>query len=94
MVSIEIRSKEQPLCLQQAQNIAQYLKNNASHASVLGPAPALINRMNDYYRYRILIKYKKSEELINACQVIHQHYNKTKKGKVKVMIDFNPYSSV
>ena len=94
MVSLEIRGKDELTVKDRSQQIAVYLKNNATHATVLGPAPSLIYRMNDYYRYRILIKYKNGEGLINALNTIHQHYNRERKEKVTVMIDFNPYTQI
>lgn len=94
MVSLEIRGKDENLVTDRAQQIAVYLKNNATHATVLGPAPSLIYRMNDYYRYRILIKYKNGEGLMDALNTIHQHYNRERKEKVSVMIDFNPYTQI
>ncbi len=94
MVSLEIRGKDENIVTDRAQQIAVYLKNNATHATVLGPAPSLIYRMNDYYRYRILIKYKNGEGLMDALNTIHQHYNRERKEKVSVMIDFNPYTQI
>lgn len=92
MVSLEIKSKEDSLANTSATQIAMYLKNNTKQAMILGPSPSLIHKVNDTYRYRILVKYKQSETLLEALTSVHQHYNKEGKGKVNVMIDFNPYS--
>ena len=94
LVSLEIRGKDEEITRGCASQISTYLKNNTTHATILGPAPSLIYRMNDFYRHRILIKYTNGEGLMNALETIHQHYNKEKKIKVSVMIDFNPYTQI
>lgn len=94
LIAIEIRGKEETVVSERAQAIVKYLKQQAENVHVLGPAPSLIYRLRDDYRYRILIKYKQSDALMEACQMIHQHYNKDKRQKISVVIDFNPYSNI
>ncbi len=91
MVSLVIRSRDEKLLEDHAHAIAQFIKDNASHSIVLGPAKGMIYKANDYYRYRILVKYTKSKEVYAVLNELHMRYNKSKIN-VELLIDFNPYN--
>ncbi len=47
----------------------------------------MISRIDNEYRYRILIKYKQSQPLFKLLKEALNHYQ----GKVKIEVDVNPY---
>lgn len=90
LLSVLISGKNEVEVKNYAEQFASYLNTHVSHIEVLGPAPAIISRINDLYRYRVTIKYKQSKELFSK---IHELL-KNKKNKVKVEVDVNPYSQM
>ena len=88
---LEIRSKNLNEVQEVASRIETYLKKNVEHAFILGPAPALISKLNDRYRYAITVKYKESKEVYQACLDLNLHYNKENQSNVSLIMDFNPY---
>ena len=55
---------------------------------ILGPTPSTIAKVNDFYYFKILLKYKKKNDIIKALQFIYEKYRKNK--QVIVEIDLNP----
>jgi primosomal protein N' (replication factor Y) len=62
--------------------------------NVLGPIPAPINKINDKFRYQILIKSdEKTEEIYREIiNKIRQRINQRKKQDILLSVDLNPYS--
>lgn len=89
LMSILFTGKDEQTVQATAISYARYLKQH-TQANILGPSPALIARINDAYRYRIMIKYVKSNTLF-ACleEALHQN-----QGQVKVEVDVNPYNQM
>ena len=56
--------------------------------SVCGPMPASIEKIKDEYRYQLLLKDKKTENLIKSTQIIKAYLQK--KGGVKYDFDIDP----
>ena len=90
LLSILISGSKETDVIEYANRFSNYLKNHFNDIEVLGPAPAIISKMNDLYRYRITIKYKQSQKLF---KVIHE-LKKTAHQKIKVEVDVNPYSQM
>lgn len=89
LMSILFTGKDEKTVQATAISYAHYLKQN-TNAKVLGPAPATISRINDAYRYRIMIKYVKSDLLFARLEEALHH----DQGKVKVEVDVNPYNQM
>ena len=61
---------------------------NLKNTIILGPSNSSIFRVNNIYRYNIILKYKKDDNLYNVLEKIVEHYKVD--VKVKIDIDFNP----
>ena len=83
---IVIKSKNESLALKESEKISNFLKNKTK-AKVLGPAPSAIPKINDFYLYKVILKYKKKEDIIKALTYINSKYVD---NKVLVDIDINP----
>jgi primosomal protein N' (replication factor Y) len=56
LVLVEVRSLEEPLARRTIDRFAEALRPAASFAQLLGPAPAVIARINRMYRWHLVIK--------------------------------------
>lgn len=65
----------------------RFFAERLADVAVLGPAPAVISKIKNQYRYRILLKYKQSQQLFAVIQDALDHYH----GKIKIEVDINPY---
>ncbi|TDL94183.1 hypothetical protein, partial [Macrococcus carouselicus] len=60
---------------------------------VLGPAPCAIGRINNQYRFQIIIKFKSEPDLLTALMYLDDYYyDKFVKDKFSLSIDINPQS--
>ena len=71
-----------------AVRIGKYLRENINKAIILGPSVCNIFKLNNRYRFQIIIKYKDINDVKDAIQSISEHYFNDK--KIKLEIDFNP----
>lgn len=83
---IRISGKDYDNVYNEACKISGYLKNNISDI-VLGPTTSSMPKINNVYYVQIIIKYKKTNEIITHLKFINERY---KKGKVQVLVDLNP----
>lgn len=93
LVSILIEGKDQEQVIKSSIKIKDYLKEYLEINQVLGPADALIYKMHDYYRRRILIKFIDGKKLYPVLEQLTNYYNMQGR-KVRVVCDFNPYSQI
>ena len=61
---------------------------NLKNTIILGPSNSSIFRVNNIYRYNIILKYKSDDNLYNILEKVVDHYKTD--VKVKIDIDFNP----
>lgn len=88
LMSILLSSKDEARVIQDATTLANRLKNaKLDHVLIVGPKPSAISRMQDFYRYRINIKYTKSKALFDLLEVFIEEYK-----DIKIEVDVNPYS--
>ena len=85
---IRINGKDSNIVYQEALKIKRSLERNLEHVIILGPSVASIFRVNNIYRYQILLKYKNEEEIYSIIEKIINHYKN--QSKVNVDVDFNP----
>lgn len=85
---IRISGKNKDILTNEAVKIRRALDRNISKAIILGPSPNNIFRLNNIYRYGIIIKYKKDDNIREIINKIIEHYKSNQ--KVKIDIDFNP----
>lgn len=72
---------------------AQDLTENLEGLHVIGPAPAGISRINDYYRFVFYIKEKDKEILFRARDDMEQEEAEREKKEITVQFDFDPMTS-
>lgn len=85
---LKISGKEADYLFQEALKIKRSLERNLGHTTILGPTTLAVFKVNNVYRYGIILKYKKEEILYDILLKIQNHYKNN--HKLRVDIDFNP----
>lgn len=85
---LKISGKEADYLFQEALKIKRSLERNLHHTTILGPTTLAVFKVNNIYRYGIILKYKKEEALYDILIKIQNHYKNN--HKLRVDIDFNP----
>ena len=88
MIAIKISSKEYELARDISSKVGDYLKKNLANTTILGPSVAAVFKINNVYRFQIVLKYKKEDSLYNVLNNLIEHYKAN--NKIKIDIDFNP----
>ncbi|MFA6327616.1 MAG: hypothetical protein WCX15_01910, partial [Bacilli bacterium] len=81
-------SKEYEKGFKLSKEISDFLKKELPNNTVLGPTMANIFKINNYYRYNCLIKYKNKEEVLETLKKVQNHYQTNQNFKIE--FDFNP----
>ncbi len=91
ILSIKICSKDYDKSSKNATKIFNYLKNNIVISSIiLGPSTASMFKLNNIYRFQIVVKYKFDDKLFDSIRFIDNMYINEK--DVYLEIDNNPIS--
>ena len=85
---LKISGKDDNYILNEANKIKRSLERNLSSTIILGPSPATVFKINNIYRYGIIMKYKNSKDLYDVLTKIMNHYQSN--NKVVIDVDFNP----
>lgn len=85
---IRISGKDMNYISKESIKIRNALNRNLTTTKVLGPTPATIFKLNNIYRYGIILKYKKDNNLYNILEKILDYYKSD--SKIRIDIDFNP----
>lgn len=85
---IKISGKEMDYVSKEADKIKRALTRNLLSTSILGPTPSTIFRVNNIYRFGIILKYKKEDKLEETLEKVLEHYKGN--SKIRIDIDFNP----
>ena len=85
---LKISGKDDNYILNEANKIKRSLERNLSSIIILGPSPATVFKINNIYRYGIIMKYKNNKDLYDVLKKIMNHYQSN--NKVVIDIDFNP----
>lgn len=85
---LRVSSKDYNEASIEANKIKKSLEHNLIEEIILGPSPANIFKINNIFRYGIIIKYKNSQRLYEFLNKLINHYNSN--NKVNIDIDFNP----
>ena len=89
LVGVKIASKIYDAASKEATKVGNYLKNNLGESSVvLGPTTASMFRINNIYRFSIMIKYKKDDKLLEVLKDLDLQYVSNR--DVNIEIDINP----
>lgn len=85
---LKISSKDYDFASSMSYKIGKYLKEKISSEIVLGPSTANIFRLNNEYRFQIIIKYRDINNIKKYLVMLEERFFNDK--KVRVDIDFNP----
>lgn len=85
---IKISSKSYEEARDTSSKIGAYLNKNLSNTKILGPSVASVFKLNNTYRFQIILKYKKEDNLYKVLNDLLEHYKTN--SKIKIDIDFNP----
>ena len=84
---IQLKGKDDQYLLKEANKIKDYLQNDHT-LQILGPSFSNIPKINQVYTIQLIIKYKKSPQLISKLKFLQEQYMVGKKCKLE--IDLNP----
>ena len=85
---VKVSGKDVSYLFQEALKIKRSLERNLTHTIILGPTSLAVFRVNNIYRYGIILKYKREENLRDILSKIQNHYKTN--SKVRIDIDFSP----
>ena len=89
LTSIKITSRDYTAASTEASKVGAYLKKQLSDESkVLGPTTANMFKLNNIYRFQIIIKYKKDPKLVDSLQELDRLYAMNR--NVNLEIDMSP----
>lgn len=85
---LKVLSKDYEEAKKISNQIGDYLKRNLLSTIVLGPSVASVFKVNNVYRFQIVLKYKKEEQLYPVLNNLIEHYKTN--TKIKIDLDINP----
>lgn len=85
---LKISGKDSDYIYGEVNKIKKVLENKLENTIILGPSPCVIFKLNNIYRYGIILKYKKEDDLREVLDKIIDHYKDN--SKLKLDINFNP----
>ena len=85
---IRISGKDDKLCYKESLKIQKLLKKYLNMTTILGPSPCNIYKLNNVYRYGIILKYKKEDNLKKLLNKIIDVYKSNK--LIVIDLNFNP----
>ena len=89
IISMLISGKDLNLVEKESQSIFNYLNKNVSlKTKIYGPNAASIGKINNIYRYQVIIKYQKDENLFKTLQYLDNMYASNR--NINLDIDINP----
>ncbi|MBP3920759.1 MAG: primosomal protein N' [Bacilli bacterium] len=88
LCSIKIKCHDEDNGLLEGKRIVSYLKGNLDASNII-LGPSITNKINNYFNVSIVVKYKRTGELINKLMFINNKYIDRK--DIFVDIDLNPY---
>lgn len=88
LIGIKVTSKDYNLVSKEANKIANYIRENISDSSIcLGPTTASQFRINNIYRFQLIIKYKKDDKLNSVLKYIDEEYIYNKNINIEIDVD-------
>ncbi|MEP9851713.1 primosomal protein N' [Staphylococcus aureus] len=92
LINFTIAHKDMKKVMEASKHIHKILLQHLTDkALVLGPSPAALSRINNEYRFQILIKYKSEPTLHEALKYLDDYYHdQYLKEKLSLKIDINP----
>ncbi|MDW4027108.1 primosomal protein N' [Staphylococcus saprophyticus] len=92
LINFTIAHKEMKKVMEASKHIHKILLQHLTDkALVLGPSPAALSRINNEYRFQILVKYKREHALHEALKYLDDYYHdQYLKEKLSLKIDIAP----
>ena len=92
LINFTIAHKEMKKVMEASKHIHKILLQNLTDkALLLGPSPAALSRINNEYRFQILVKYKREPALHEALKYLDDYYHdQYLKEKLSLKIDIAP----
>lgn len=89
IVVVSVLSKDYKEGMREARKVGEYLRSKLDgEAIVLGPAMANVFKMNNVYRYKCTVKYRKSDKLLEVLTFIDGIYRDN--VRVSIEVDVGP----
>ncbi len=88
LTSILVTSKDYEKASKEVNKVKNYLNNNVRETIILGPTTASLFKINNIYRFQIILKYKNFNNVKDSLKYIDNIYS-TNKG-VSLEIDVDP----
>ena len=88
LCNIRVSGKDASYLLGEALKIKRSIEKHFPNMIILGPSTASIFRVNNIFRYNIILKYKSDEGLYELFDKIIEHY--LGNSKIRIDVDFNP----
>ena len=88
LCNIRISGKDALYIYEESCKIKRSLDRNLKDVILLGPSTCSLYKINNIFRYNIIIKYRKVDGLYEVLDKIIEHYKAN--SKIKIDIDFNP----
>ena len=90
LCSIKVKSKYEDKAMNEGRKIVDYLKGCLDSTNiVLGPSSSNMYKVNNVYSIQVVIKYKRTDDLVEKLDYINNRYVDNK--DVLIDIDLNPY---
>lgn len=88
LILMKIASKSYDDASKEANKIVVYLRRTLNDATtILGPTTASMFKINNIYRFQIILKYKKDEKLNEALDFIDKEYALNKSVNIEIDVD-------
>ena len=88
LCNIRVSGKDASYLLGESIKIKRSIEKHFPNMIVLGPSTASIFRINNIFRYNIILKYKSDDGLYELFEKIIEHY--LGNSKIRIDVDFNP----
>ena len=85
---VKISGKDNKYIYEESLKITKLFHNKLINMIILGPSPCTIFKLNNIYRYGIILKYKKEEDLREVLNKVIEHYKDNR--NIKIDVNFNP----
>lgn len=85
---ISFKAKDSEYVYKEASKVVVHLKSNLDECIVLGPSFGAIPKINNLYNVQIILKYKKSDKIIEQLSFVQNMYRKN--SKITIDIDISP----
>ena len=79
--------------LENAKNVAQKIARSIadSKIKILGPSPAVIFKIKNYFRFNMLFFAESHSLIVNNINKIEKVFHDNKVGNIQIKIDVDPY---